>query len=71
MPTTYSTRQQGEMLDLICLRHYGPRDGVVERVLDVNPGLADKGAVLPLGTRITLPDLPTALKPVATIKLWD
>lgn len=70
MPTTYRTRQ-GEVLDLICLRHYGQRDGVVERVLDANPGLADTGAVLPLGTRIVLPDLPTALKPAATIKLWD
>jgi phage tail protein X len=70
MATTHRTGQ-GEMLDLICLRHYGPREGVVERVLDVNPGLADKGAVLPLGTLVQLPDLPVTLTTAATIKLWD
>lgn len=70
MATTYRTRQ-GDVLDLICLRHYGQRDGVVERVLDANPGLASKGAVLPLATTIVLPELPSALKPAATIKLWD
>lgn len=68
--TTYRTRQ-GEVLDLICLRHYGDRPGMVERVLDVNSGLADLGAVLPMGTLIALPDLPQQPQPAATIKLWD
>lgn len=70
MATVYRTRQ-GEVLDLVCLRHYGSRPGIVERVLDLNPGLADLPPVLPLGTLITLPDLPAALRPDATIKLWD
>lgn len=70
MATIYRTKQ-GEVLDLVCLRHYGNRPGVVERVLDLNPGLADLPPVLPLGTLVTLPDLPAALAPEATIKLWD
>lgn len=68
--TTYRTRQ-GEVLDLICLRHYGDRPGMVERVLDQNPGLAAMGAIIPISTVITLPDLPQQTQPVATIKLWD
>lgn len=70
MATTYRTRQ-GDVLDLICLRQYGQREGVVERVLDANPGLASQGAVLPIGTAVVLPDLPSALRPAATIQLWD
>lgn len=73
MPTVYRTRQ-GEVLDLICLRHYRTHSGgVVEKVLEANPGLADRGPILPLGTRVTLPDLPTVTAPAATaaIKLWD
>ncbi len=70
MASTYRTRQ-GEVLDLICLRHYGDRAGIVERVLDLNPGLAAKGPVLPIGTLVQLPDLPQQIKQAATIKLWD
>ena len=72
MATIYRTRQ-GEVLDLICLRHYRTQVGVVERVLEANPGLCERGPVLPTGTRITLPDIATATAPAAaaTIKLWD
>ena len=68
--TVHITRQ-GEMLDLVCYRHYGPRPGIVERVLDHNKGLAALGPVPPAGTRIELPVIPTTLTPAATIKLWD
>lgn len=68
MATTYRTRE-GDMIDSICWRHYG-RESAVTEVLKANPGLADRGAVLPSGIQITLPDLTT---PVAkeSASLWD
>lgn len=61
---------QGDTLDVICARHYGRTEGVVETVLAANPGLAELGAVLPYGTAIELPDTDTA--PTAeTVNLWD
>jgi phage tail protein X len=62
--------QQGDSVDSLCWRHLGSTDAV-EPTLELNPGLAALGAVLPMGTKVTLPD--TA--PVATnknlIQLWD
>jgi len=66
----YVTRQ-GDVLDLVCYRHYGRRSGVVERVLDHNRDLAGLGPILPIGTVIILPTIPLEATPAATIKLWD
>lgn len=64
------TASQGDTVDLICWREYGRTAGVTEAVLEANPGLAGLGAVLPLGIRVTLPDvLPTQKQ--TTVKLWD
>lgn len=69
MATIYRTRR-GDMLDQICWRHYGQQSGAVERVLEANPGLADRGPVLPEGLEVTLPDAAPA--PARTpIRLWD
>ena len=64
--------QQGDTLAVICWRHYGRTDGgVVERVLDANPSLANAGPVLPHGTRVALPELPPAAASSAQlIQLW-
>jgi len=62
--------QQGDTVDLICHRHYGRTVGVTEQVLSLNPGLADLGPVLPMGTRVELPDLP-ATPAKKLINLWD
>lgn len=61
---------QGDTVDLICRRVYGDESGYVEAVLAANPGLADLGPVLPIGTAIVLPEL---AKPadLPTISLWD
>jgi phage tail protein X len=60
----------GDMLDLICWRHYkGIQSGAVEAVLAANRGLADQPPVLPPGLSIALPDLPT-MKTTATVSLW-
>ncbi|QND84650.1 Phage tail protein [Chromobacterium vaccinii] len=65
--------QQGDTVDLICHRHYGHTAGVTEAVYAANPGLADIGATLPIGTPVILPDLTT--QPAETtqqlVNLWD
>ncbi len=64
--------RQGDTVDLICWRNYGRTAGTVETVLAANPGIADLGAVLPIGTSVTLPDLDLpAGNQTATVSLWD
>lgn len=70
MATTYTTRQ-GETVDLACWRVYGRTAGVTETVLAANAGLADKGPVLPMGTVIVMPDLPSPPPERPLISLWD
>ena len=61
MTETVTIRGEGITLDLLLWRRYGVRgQGLVEEALELNPGLAGLGAVLPLGTAVTLPDLPPA-----------
>ncbi len=62
--------RQGETLDAIAWRHYGRTAGVVEAVLEANPGLAALGPQLPLGTAVELPDIAPATE-VALVQLWD
>ena len=58
---------QGDTLDAICARR---TEGVVETVLQANPGLSELGVILPHGTEIDLPDVPSS--PVTnTINLWE
>ncbi len=70
MASIYTTRQ-GETIDLACLSHYGRTARVVEAVLDANPGLAALGAILPLGTQIVMPDIPSVSVERPLISLWD
>ena len=67
-----ATALQGDTLDLICWRELGTTVQVVEQVFDLNPGLADIGAVLAEGTEVILPDiLPATITTRETINLWD
>lgn len=68
MTRVYS--QQNDTVDLVCLRHYGYTGGVTEQVYKENPGLADRGAVLPAGVEIELPETPVQQEK-KTINLWD
>lgn len=65
----------GLTVDLIVWRRHRRRiPGLVEQVLDINPGLAALGEHLPIGTVVQLPVIvPTpAAKPAETvIRLWD
>lgn len=47
--------QQGDTIDALCYRH-GLSSADVVAVYDINPGLCEAGAVLPLGTSVTLLD---------------
>lgn len=61
---------KGEMVDLICRRVYGDESGFVERVLAANPGLADRGAVLPGGVVIELPEIAPQFAELPVIGLF-
>ncbi|MDD1979997.1 tail protein X [Pseudomonas asiatica] len=63
--------QQNDTVDALCWRHYGRTAGVVEAVLDANPGLADQGPVLPAGLLVTLPEQQTAAPEQQMVSLWD
>lgn len=63
--------RQNDTLDALCWRHLGVTAGVVEQALQMNPGLAEHGPILPTGTRVQLPEA-EPLHPVdTTVKLWD
>lgn len=62
--------EQGDTVDALCWRHYGRTAGVVEAVLDANPGLANLGPIIPHGTAVQLPDI-TTQQQRQTVQLWD
>lgn len=64
------TAHQGDTVDMICQRHLRRTDIVVS-VLAANPGLAAQGAVLPMGTAVTLPDMAPAPASKPLLQLWD
>lgn len=62
---------QGETLDALCQRVLGRTAGVTEVAMAANPGLADLGPVLPIGTLVDLPDAVQAAKTeTALVQLW-
>ncbi len=65
------TTKQGDTVDYIAWQAYGSLAGhVVERLLDANRGLADRGPILPAGLKITLPDAPEPEQENG-VRLWD
>lgn len=70
MTTIYTTRQ-GETVDLACQAFYGRTADVTEAVLGANPGLAELGPVLPLGTKIIMPVIDARPKARPLVKLYD
>lgn len=63
--------QQGDTLDQLCQRHLGRTGGLVEQTLELNPGLAALGAILPIGTAVVLPDQSAAAPKAPLVRLWD
>lgn len=62
-----------DTVDLVAFLVYGTTaGGVVERILEDNPGLAEFGATLPGGLLLTLRDPePATTATVQGVKLWD
>ena len=60
----------GEMLDELLWRTRGRTAGLVEQALELNPGLADLGPLLPGGLAVLLPEATTAQPVHETVKLW-
>ncbi|RKU01830.1 phage tail protein [Burkholderia sp. Nafp2/4-1b] len=67
----YVRVHQGDTLDALCWRHYGSTAGTVEAVLEANPGLAELGPVLPMGTVVALPSRETIAPTRALLQLFD
>jgi phage tail protein X len=61
---------QGDTVDALCQRYYGKTQGVTEQVLLNNPGLADRGPILPHGCQVDMPDI-IQTATVQTLQLWD
>lgn len=64
MPLTLTVKGVDLRVSLLLWRAYGRRGvtaAMLSRTYALNPGLAALGPILPLGTVLTLPDLPTAL----------
>lgn len=74
MPETITVAGDNLSLDLILYRRDG-RAGqdLVEAALALNPGLAALGPVIPVGTRVILPDPPLAPRQAlrAPVSLFD
>jgi phage tail protein X len=73
MIETYVLEGDAIAIDLMIWRRFRrPMPGLVERVLDLNPGLADLGPLLPAGTRVSIPvDTPSGPATLPVVKLWD
>jgi P2-like prophage tail protein X len=65
--------RSGDKLDLLLWRDAGLGPGELSRIYDANPGLADLGPILPLGTIVTVPATAdaSATRALPLIQLWD
>jgi len=70
MPATPVTTHQHDSVDALCWRHLGATAGLVEHVLDLNPGLAAYGPVLPHGLTVLIPQAVPAPTAAPLIHLW-
>lgn len=71
MAQTYKTRD-GDVVDQIAWRQYGEVNAdILRMVLEANHGLADRGAVLPRGVSVVLPDIPKPTGTRKAVQLWD
>lgn len=60
----------GDTADAICHRVFGQTEKLTEALLEANPGLADRGAILPAGLELKLPPAPTS-EAARPVRLWD
>jgi len=70
LPAWRVTTHQHDTVDALCWRHLGTTAGIVEHVLDLNPGLAAHGPILPHGLTVHLPQNASPARPSPLIHLW-
>ena len=65
--------KSGDKLDLLLWREAGLGPNNITRVLDANPGLAELGPILPLGTIVIVPAraAPNTPNVLPLIQLWS
>lgn len=65
--------RSGDKLDLLLFREAGLSASHLTRVMEANPGLADLGPILPLGTIVIVPATAetSASRTRPLIQLWD
>lgn len=66
-----TTALQGETLDALIWRARGLAATDLPVVLQLNPGLAARGAALPEGLVVRLPAAPASTAVLPLIQLWD
>lgn len=72
MATLTLIAKQGDTLDALLWREAGLGPAAIGTVLDANPGLADLGTILPLGTSVGVPTATTTGKQtLQLVQLWD
>lgn len=64
------TTVDGDSVDLIAFNRFGRSAGLTEDILAANPGLAQRGPVLPAGLQIRIP-LPAQRDRVQSTRLWS
>ena len=62
--------QEGDTADLIAFNRFGSSSGTTESILDVNPGLAALGPILPAGMTVKIP-VPVAKDRKQSTRLWS
>lgn len=72
MSEQVTVKQEGLTLDLLLVKHRGLQgQALVERTLDINPGLGSAGSILPINTVIDLPDVPLPAETAVQITVVD
>lgn len=61
--------QEGDSVDLIAFNRFGVH-GMEPAILEANPGLADRGPVLPIGTTVRIP-VPLTADRQLSHRLWE
>lgn len=73
-PRIVEVREDGMTVDLLCWQLLGRTAEVTEAVLRANPGLAELGPILPLGTNVEIPEAlerGTGQRVRKVVHLWD
>jgi len=68
------TAKQGDTVELLLWRERGIGVAGLDAIYAANPGLADRGPVLPMGTVVTVPAAVTAASSTPSlnlVQLWD